>query len=41
MTEVMNIDGTPHPSNTRALIKNDSDEFWFGFEQEYTMMDGY
>ena len=40
MTEVMNIDGTPHPSNTRALIKNDSDEFWFGFEQEYTMMDG-
>ena len=40
MTEVMNMDSTPHSSNSRALIKNDSEDCWFGFEQEYTMMDG-
>ena len=34
LCEVYNPDGTPHPSNTRAAIKNDED-FWFGFEQEY------
>ena len=34
LCEVYNPDGTPHPSNTRASIKNDED-FWFGFEQEY------
>ncbi len=35
MTEVMMPDGkTPHPSNSRASIPDDSDA-WFGFEQEY------
>jgi len=32
--EVMNPDGTPHPSNHRADIEGNSD-IWFGFEQEY------
>ena len=35
MTEVLNADGTPHPSNGRATIEDDDDDFWFGFEQEY------
>ena len=35
MTEVLNADGTPHPSNGRATIDDDDDDFWFGFEQEY------
>lgn len=40
MTEVLNADGTPHESNARATIDNDAnDEFWFGFEQEYFIMD--
>jgi len=34
MCEVMLPDGTPHPSNTRALVVDDPDT-WFGFEQEY------
>ena len=34
MCEVMNPDGTPHPSNHRATILDDPDA-WFGFEQEY------
>jgi glutamine synthetase len=34
MCEVLMPDGTPHPSNTRASILDDS-EAWFGFEQEY------
>ncbi len=33
--EVLNPDGTPHSSNTRALIEDDSEDYWFGFEQEY------
>lgn len=33
--EVMNADGTPHPSNGRATIEDDDNDFWFGFEQEY------
>ena len=37
--EVLNPDHTPHVSNKRALIENDSDEYWFGFEQEYVLMD--
>ena len=40
LCEVMNADGTPHESNTRAQIKQGFDDFWFGFEQEYTLMDG-
>ena len=35
MTEVLNADGSVHESNGRALIDDDDDEFWFGFEQEY------
>ena len=34
MSEVMNPDGTPHPTNTRATIEDDEGA-WFGFEQEY------
>ena len=39
MTEVMNADGTPHESNARALVDDDDNDFWFGFEQEYFIMD--
>lgn len=40
MTEVLNADGDPHPSNSRATISaDDNDDFWFGFEQEYFIMD--
>ena len=40
MTEVMNADSTPHVSNSRATIDEENDEdFWFGFEQEYFIMD--
>lgn len=39
MTEVMNADGTPHKSNARATIEDEDNDFWFGFEQEYFIMD--
>ncbi len=39
MTEVLNSDGSPHESNARALIDDDDNDFWFGFEQEYFIMD--
>ena len=39
MTEVLNPDGTPHPSNGRATIDDDDNDFWFGFEQEYFLYD--
>ena len=40
MTEVLNPDGTPHESNSRSRIDDDLDnDFWFGFEQEYFIMD--
>lgn len=35
MCEVLNPDGTPHVSNGRAIIDDDDNDFWFGFEQEY------
>ena len=38
MCEVLLPDGTPHPSNTRAGILDDPDA-WFGFEQEYFLME--
>ncbi|SDE07554.1 glutamine synthetase [Pricia antarctica] len=38
MNEVMNADGTPHESNSRAKINDPDDDFWFGFEQEYFIM---
>jgi len=46
MTEVLNPDGTPHESNSRAQLRTILDagaaeqEPWAGFEQEYTMFDG-
>ncbi len=46
MNEVMNQDGTPHLTNTRAELRrvweagaNDTDA-WIGFEQEYTLFKG-
>ena len=39
MTEVLNADGSNHESNARATIDDDNDDFWFGFEQEYFIMD--
>ncbi|WP_224484776.1 glutamine synthetase beta-grasp domain-containing protein [Robertkochia aurantiaca] len=39
MNEVLSPDGTPHPSNARAQIDDDDNDFWFGFEQEYFIMD--
>jgi glutamine synthetase len=35
MCEVLSPDGTAHPSNGRATIEDDDNDFWFGFEQEY------
>jgi glutamine synthetase len=35
MCEVLSPDGSPHPSNGRATIDDDDNDFWFGFEQEY------
>ncbi|HEV2640108.1 MAG TPA: glutamine synthetase [Actinocrinis sp.] len=45
MCEVFNIDMTPHPSNTRALLRPIAEKFadqesWFGIEQEYTFFSG-
>ena len=37
MCEVYAADGTPHPTNTRNQIEDQKD-FWFGFEQEYTIL---
>lgn len=39
MTEVLNADGTAHPSNGRATITEEDEDFWFGFEQEYFLYD--
>ena len=39
MTEVLNSDGSPHESNARSTIDDDDNDFWFGFEQEYFIMD--
>ena len=39
MTEVLNADGSAHISNGRALIDDDDNDFWFGFEQEYFLWD--
>lgn len=36
--EVLNADETPHSTNTRATFEDDED-FWFGFEQEYVIME--
>jgi glutamine synthetase len=35
MCDVLSSNGTPHPTNGRATIQDDDNDFWFGFEQEY------
>lgn len=37
MCEVLNADGTPHQSNHRCNMVEHKD-YWFGFEQEYTLI---
>ena len=32
MCEVLEADGTPHPTNWRAKIESDTEDFWFGWE---------
>lgn len=39
MNEVLTSAGVPHESNGRALINDDDNDFWFGFEQEYFLWD--
>ena len=40
LCEVCNPDGTPHPTNSRFLVDENEDlDFWFGFEQEYVIVD--
>ena len=39
LCEVFNADGTPHETNSRNKIESlNQKEYWFGFEQEYTLM---
>lgn len=43
LNEVFYKNGRPHPSNTRKFLREAvkeyaDDEFWFGIEQEYTLM---
>lgn len=46
LCEVFNADGTPHPTNTRAKLREVLDAgadrlgAWFGLEQEYTLFKG-
>jgi glutamine synthetase len=45
MCEVMKADGSVHPSNTRAYLREivgmyHKQDAWFGIEQEYTFFDG-
>ena len=45
LCEVLNPDGTVHPSNTRAFLRQiavqyKEHEAWFGIEQEYTFFEG-
>ena len=40
VAETLNPDGTSHASNTRGMVsEKDVEGFWFGFEQEYVLMD--
>lgn len=46
LCEVLNTDNTPHSSNTRASLREiyktaKSEEFWWGFEQEYFITKDY
>lgn len=40
LCEVLNADGTPHESNWRSTISDNSD-LWIGFEQEYFIRSSY
>ena len=45
MCEVLNADGSLHPTNTRARLRDIAEKFsdqdsWFGIEQEYTLFEG-
>ncbi|MFT4624123.1 MAG: glutamine synthetase [Myxococcota bacterium] len=45
LCEVTNADGSPHSTNTRALLRAVAETYadedsWFGIEQEYTMFEG-
>lgn len=46
LCEVLNADGSPHASNTRAILREilanggQQHEPWLGFEQEYTLFNG-
>ena len=45
LCEVLNPDGTVHPSNTRAFLREVAEKYkdhdcWFGIEQEYTLFEG-
>jgi glutamine synthetase len=46
LCEVLNADGSPHATNTRAKLRTVLDggaasyDAWFGFEQEYTLYQG-
>ena len=35
LCEVLNPDGEPHETNQRAKLKEEEEDLWFGFEQEY------
>jgi glutamine synthetase len=39
LCEVLNADGSAHPTNIRGMFADDRD-LWCGFEQEYTIMSG-
>ncbi len=44
LCEVMDADGKPHPTNTRAMLRSIAPKYkrydaWFGMEQEYTLYD--
>ena len=46
LCEVLNTDNTPHPSNTRASLRetyriSKNEGFWWGFEQEYFITKDY
>jgi glutamine synthetase len=39
IAEVLNPDGTPHETNSRAKLVGDmADQLWIGYEQEYVLM---
>jgi glutamine synthetase len=39
LCEVLNPDGTPHITNTRSEAGEEQSDIWFGFEQEYTIIE--